>query len=35
MLLLTGISKKKTAALHDALTEYATYWTTAPPVHPV
>jgi hypothetical protein len=34
MLLLTGISKKKTAALYDALTEYATCSTTAPSVHP-
>jgi hypothetical protein len=31
----SGISKKKTAALYDALTEDATYSTTAPSVHPV
>ena len=33
MLLLTGINKKMTAALYDALTEYATYSTTAPSSH--
>jgi hypothetical protein len=34
MLLLTGISKKKTVALYHALTEYAVYSTSAPFVHP-
>jgi hypothetical protein len=34
MLLPTGISKKKTAALYDALTEFTTYSTTAPSVQP-
>jgi hypothetical protein len=34
MLLQSGISKKKTVALYDALTEYAIYSTTAASVIP-